>query len=202
LERLLVFRAPARFFWPLLYVGLALSLGLRLARTRPRIAAVVLATIVALQLLDVGSRYGREHSRFHAPEFHAWQPPVDTDLDALKHYGHMVAYPPLQCDADGVPWMDWSFVAGSDALTINTGYAARIDGEATRSYCANLDSFVDRAAQTDDTLFVVTRARIAQFTAVTNGSLWCGERSAEILLCTKATLVHRWPPGIVRWNHP
>jgi hypothetical protein len=202
LERLLIFRAPARFFWPLLYVALALSLGLLLTRARPRIAAAVLAASIASQLVDVGAAYGREHLRFHAAAFHTWRPPVDADLDALKHYAHMVVYPPLQCEADGLPWMGWAFVAGSNALTINTGYAARIDGEATRSYCANLDAFVRSAAQTDDTLFVVTRARVAQFTALTNAALWCGERSAEIFLCTKPEHVDSWPPGIVQWNRP
>ncbi|MEO7133733.1 MAG: DUF6311 domain-containing protein, partial [Vicinamibacterales bacterium] len=200
IERWLVFRAPARFFWPLLYVALALSVGLLLRRTPPRLTTAILAVIILLQLVDVGPIYRRERARFHEASFYAWQPPLDPGLAALKGYAHMVTYPPLQCEAEGVPWMGWAFVAGSNGLTLNTGYAARTAGEATRSYCANLDRFVQSATEATDTLFVVTRARLARFEELVNGAFLCGEHSPDIFLCTVPAHIPDWPTGTVAWR--
>jgi hypothetical protein len=88
-------------------------------------------------------------------------------IDVLKQYAQMVVYPPLQrCEWRALDGL--GLRAGSNALTVNTGMP-RGSTAKRRSYCAHLDAFVQSAAASEDTLFVVIRARLAQFVALTDG---------------------------------
>lgn len=148
---LAVFRATGRFFWPLAYVLLAWALATVCTRLAPRTALAVLVAAVGLQAVDLHGAHASRRASARDPAFHAWDSPMPSPVwhQVLRHYDHVVLYPPPQCGAAPVGFEAPAYLAGLHGLTLNTGGVARPDDAARLRYCHDLGERV-KAGQLDD----------------------------------------------------
>jgi hypothetical protein len=87
---------------------------------------------------------------------------------------HIVMLPTLVCGAEPVPYGPLLAFAGSRRLTVNTGYAARMEIARLREACAR-DLAAARAGDLRrDTLYIVSADLAAQLKAATREPVTCG----------------------------
>jgi hypothetical protein len=170
-----IFRATGRLFWPagyLLTAGAALVL---IARARPAVASIVLAAAVAMQLLDLRGRYAQNRTVRSDAAFYEW---TDLTLNpdfvrAAASRRHVVVLPTLVCGAEPAPYAPLLAFAGSTGLTVNTGYAARMDVSRLREACARAFAAARTGELRRDTLYIVSPDLAAQLKAATREPVTC-----------------------------
>lgn len=171
-----IFRATGRLFWPAGYLLTAGAAVIVVARARHEVAAIVLAAAVAIQLVDLHGRYTQDRAARSDAAFYEW-----TDLTrnaglmrAASSRRHVVVLPTLVCGAEPVPYAPLLAFAGSSGLTVNTGYAARVDVSRLREACAR-DMAAARAGDLRrDTLYIVSPDLAAQLKAAAREPVTCG----------------------------
>jgi uncharacterized protein DUF6311 len=159
-----IFRATGRFFWPAGYLLVAGAAAIVITRTKPNVAAAVLTLAIALQLIDLRGRYAQDRQVRSDPAFYRW---VDLSTDApwvraASSRQHVVVLPTLACGAEPVPYAPLLVFAGSHALTVNTGYAARIDLPAMVRACAADLQSARRGDLRPDTVYVASGVLAAE----------------------------------------
>lgn len=157
LERLAVFRATGRFFWPLAYVTLAAAIAALVTRVRPRHAAGVLALAVLVQVVDLRDAHAERRAASRSDALHGQGLPLTSPLwaAALPHYTHMVLVNPEQCGEAPTTYGWPAYLAGLYDLTINAGVVARPDVEKLRAYCRSLEERTRAGVVADDTIYLV-----------------------------------------------
>lgn len=164
------FRASGRFIWPLHYALLTAALALTLRRwPRGQRAAWVLAAAVALQALDarrtpMDTRPTTRWNRLPSPRW-----------DALAQgRAHLVVYPTQLhvgggegCQyEDAHPanfYLSADWLAYRHGMTVNSGYASRVDSRAMQAACAGLIASVRSGRLAPDTLYLVADGWNAEF---------------------------------------
>jgi Family of unknown function (DUF6311) len=170
-----VFRATGRLFWPagyLLTVGAALIV---IARTRPAVASTLLAGAIVLQLVDLRGRYVQARAARSEAPFYEWTD-LTRDSELVRTAAprkHLVVLPTLFCGAEPVPYAPILAFAGSRGLTVNTGYAARVDASRLREVCAR-DMAAARAGDLRrDTIYIASADLAAQLKRAAHEAVSC-----------------------------
>jgi hypothetical protein len=171
-----IFRATGRLFWPAGYLLTIGAAAIVIVRARPAIASTLLAAAVVLQTADLHGRYAQARAARSDAAFYEW-----TDLTgnpelvraaALRR--HLVVLPTLLCGAEPVPYAPILAFAGSRGLTVNTGYAARVDASRLREACAH-DMAAARAGDLRrDTIYIASADLAAQLKAAAREPVSCG----------------------------
>jgi len=169
------FRATGRLFWPAGYLVTAGAAGIVIRRASARTASLLLAIAVALQLVDLRGRYAQDRAARSDPSFYTW-----TDLGADPDWvraaatrRHIVVLPTRACGAEPVPYAPLLAFAAPHGLTVNTGYAARVDLAALRAACAAEMNAARRADLRRDTIYIAAPALAAELLAAAPGRLDC-----------------------------
>ena len=171
-----MFRATGRLFWPAGYLCTAGAAVVVIVRARPEVASLLLAAAIATQLVDLRGRYAQDRAVRSGAAFYEW---TDLTMDpgvmrAAASRRHIVMLPTLVCGAEPVPYAPLLAFAGSRGLTVNTGYAARMDVARLREACAR-DMAAARAGDLRrDALYIVSADLAAQLKAATRGPVTCG----------------------------
>lgn len=136
-ELLSRFRASGRFFWIGAFWLLALSIATLCYRYSPARVAAVLATCLALQLVDVSRIAGELHAG--AREDQRLMPPAAL-LRAVPGSDRLILLPPWQCDHQQSPgglrgYEIFGIVAAREKLLTNSFYAARTLPEQMAFHC-------------------------------------------------------------------
>jgi hypothetical protein len=157
IDRLAFFRASGRFFWPMTYLLLTGAIAV-VVRLRASIAIAVLASAVALQIVDQANAHAERRTTSRSEAFHAWPRQLVSPAwhEVLPHYEHLVIVPASQCGGAPLDHEEVAFLAGLHELTINSGLGARWDDTARRRYCGALDVAVSSGAIDDRSLYIVT----------------------------------------------
>lgn len=157
LERLAIFRATGRFFWPMAYLLLATSLAVILARLSVRGAAVVLTAALAIQVVDLRAAHAERRVTSRSEAFHANQSPLTSSAWAslLPRYRHLVLINPPHC-GDAPASFEWpAFLAGRFGMTVNAGEVARANPVEAQAYCESLHGAMRGGDVRDDTVYVI-----------------------------------------------
>jgi hypothetical protein len=170
-----IFRASGRFFWPAGYVLVAGAAAIVIRRKRSAVACAVLTLAIALQLVDLRGRYAQDRQVRSDPAFYQW-----TDLtsdrawvQATSARRHIVVLPTLACGAEPVPYTPLLAFAASHDMTLNTGYAARIDLPALARACAS-DLQTTRAGDLrPDTVYVASTMLAAEMQRASHAPVDC-----------------------------
>jgi hypothetical protein len=171
-----IFRATGRLFWPAGYLLTTGAAVIVVARARYAVASIVLAAAVAIQLVDLQGRYMQNRAVRSDAAFYEW---ADLARDpglmrAASSRRHVVVLPTLLCGAEPMPYAPLLAFAGSNRLTVNTGYAARVDVSRLREACAG-DMAAARAGDLRrDTLYIVSPDLAAQLKAAAREPVSCG----------------------------
>jgi hypothetical protein len=189
-----VFRATARFFWPMMYALVAAGIGSLAAVLTRRAAAALLLGALVLQVADLGNWFLSLHRGFHDPAFlHAKAPrPSAAWADVLPHFQHMRLYLPNFCDGPApLALVDAAYLAGRHALALNDGVAARTPAGKLAVECERLRQELAEGTVDSRTVYVVAPALVPEFQTHERGAT-C--RSIDsVAVCVATASANRLP---------
>lgn len=152
-----VFRSSGRFFWPVTYLLLFLSIGMVVRRNRPLVAAGLLGAALLLQVAD-SFDVVRHQLKFN--ETAVWENPLkDPFWRGLgRRYRRIVLYPAL--------WEErvWPlcYLAARQGMSINVSSAARWDAERSERFMAGVKSDIEADRLDPRTVYVIGDGAFAQ----------------------------------------
>ena len=192
-DRLAVFRATGRFFWPLGYLLLAWALAVLSTRLPSRVTLSVLLTAVMLQALDLHGAHEERRRTARDPSFHVWASPMSSPVwhQVLPHYEHLVLYPPPQCGNQPVGYEAPAYLAGLHGLTLNAGGVARPDDAARLRYCHELGDQVKAGRIDDESFYIVPPSEVEAIRRASQPPAVCGAID-QLSVCVTAASYQRW----------
>lgn len=193
LDRLAVFRATGRFFWPMAYLLLVSALAIVVTRLRQRTAAMVLGLAVLLQVIDLREAHAQRRETSRSDAFHGHQLRLRSPLwtRVLPHYRHLVLVNPPQCGQAPVSFEWPAYLAGLYGLSINAGEVARPDHDETLRYCQSLFAEVRAGHVRDDTVYLLLPSLVEPFRAAALHPLVCVDADS-VPLCTTERSAQAW----------
>lgn len=196
-ELLGIFRSTGRFFWPVYYLIIGLTLALVLKRTTPRTAVLYLSLSLMVQWVDLQAHYQTYRQRRWDPDWQAWHSYLKSDIwkFAPAYYRHITLLPPIACGEPAAPYQPFALLAGYYGLTINSGRLARFDVERTQQYCQQLQ----HAQVDDETIYVVHPDNLIHFKQKTSHPLSCSIIDSFNVCVTEASYA-RWQTDYIRWK--
>ncbi len=192
-ERLAVFRATGRFFWPLAYITLAWALATVIRRWPSRLALTFVIVILTVQAIDLHGAHEQRRQSARDPAFHAWAQPMTSPAWArvLPHYDHLVLYPPPQCGPAPIPYEPAAYMAGLYRLTINTGGVARPDDAVRLRYCHDLGEQFKAGTIDDRSIYIVLPSEVEALRRDSSGGAVCGVIDT-LSVCVTARSYSAW----------
>lgn len=192
-DRLAVFRATGRFFWPLAYLSVAWALSVIAIRLPSRVALALLLTLVVVQAVDLHGAHEERRRGARDPGFYEWSDPMASPAwdRILPGYDHLVLYPPPQCGPSPIPYEPAAYHAGLHGLTLNAGGVARPDEAARAAYCHDLGDQVKAGHLDPQTLYVVLPSELDAVRAAARQAAVCG-LVGEVPVCVTSASYQRW----------
>lgn len=198
IERLEVFHALGRFFWPAAYVALTMALAVIVMRLPPRLATAVLCTAVVLQFVDLHGAHAFRRQVARQGEFYAWQPSLTSPAweQLLPEYAHIVVYPPSYCGPEpAVDLESVAYLAGLHGMTLNSGLAARVDESRRRAACREIADTLTRGDVDDASIYLGRPREIDVVKLHARRPVVCGVIDA-IGVCATARSYERWREAV------
>jgi hypothetical protein len=194
IDRLEVFHALGRFFWPAAYVLLTMALAVIVSRLTPRPAIAVLCAAVVLQMVDLRDAHAFRRRVSRDEAFYAWRSSLTSPAWArlLPEYRHLVLYPPSYCGP--VPVVDLESVAhlaGLHGLTLNGGLAARVDESRRRAACREIADTLTRGDVDHASIYIGRPGEIDVVKLHAKQPMVCGVIDA-VGVCATARSYERW----------
>lgn len=151
------FRASGRFVWIAYYALILLVVRTTLLRHRPATAAALLGLALAAQLADLSAthrHYANTRLRANAevPGTRLTDPRW-AELAAGRR--HLTLLPPGACGEAAGSYLPFQLFAADHRLTLNTGYLARWNAQATQAYCGDLAAQADAGAWSREDVYVL-----------------------------------------------
>lgn len=193
LERWALFRATGRFFWPMAYLVVAVSIGVIVARLRLALGAAVLSGALLIQLADLRVAHAERRVTSRSEAFHAWGNAMPSAVwhDLLPFYKHIVIVPPRQCASAPLGFESPAYLAGLHGLTINSAEVARFDEAKRRRYCARITAEMLTGSVDDDSLYILDTVQAAALKAAARKPIACGAIDAAYV-CVSAQSYAPW----------
>lgn len=192
-DRLAVFRASGRFFWPMAYLLIAWALSIVITRLPSRVALAILLTLVTVQALDLHGAHEARRQSARDPGFYEWANPLRSTVwhDVLPLYDHLVIYPPPQCGSQPVGYEGPAYLAGLHGLSINAGGVARPDDAARLRYCHELGDTVKAGHIDERSFYIVPRSEVESIRHGSQPPAVCGDIDG-LAVCVTASSYQRW----------
>jgi hypothetical protein len=193
LERWALFRATGRFFWPMAYLIVAVSIGMIAARLRSGLGAAVLGAALLIQLADLRVAHAERRITSRSEGFYAWENMMPSPVwhDLLTFYKHIVIAPPRQCASAPIGFESPAYLAGLHGLTINSAAVARFDEVKQRRYCARIAAEMLTGTVDDETLYILDTAQAAALKTAARKPIACGTIDAAYV-CVSAQSYAPW----------
>ncbi len=157
-----IFRASARFFWPVYYLILFFILiGIAKSRMSMVLKRLILAVTIIVQLYDTKLVLTYRHLSYGA-----YTPPIDNPHwnQLISQFDEIVFYPPFE--ATNLTYLDYQYfcyLAGKAGKKINTGYVARLDNKAMQRVRDSLVNCLADGKLSPRTLYITTPANLDHF---------------------------------------
>lgn len=176
LERVSMFRATGRFFWPAAYLLMVLALATLASRLRASTFAALMAVFVALQAVDLHPRHAALRAGHLDPALYTWPQPLTSGIweVALPHYDHVVLYPPPHCAPPPTSFEGAAYLAGLHGLTINDALVARFSVGSMHRACQALARAMQAGDVDGRTLYLMSPADADALRAVARQPVACG----------------------------
>jgi hypothetical protein len=171
-----LFRSTGRFFWPVTYAVTAAAAGAVAIAFRTSVAAAILASALVLQLVDLRQWWFEMHRGSRGDAFFAWDMPLRSPVwgDILPNYSHMRLYFPSYCRREmPVTGPGPAFLAGRYGLTLNDGFAARLDVARQARACEDFEQDLRHGVIDAGTVYLVGPAARAQLQARLGTEIEC-----------------------------
>ncbi|MGH6890385.1 MAG: DUF6311 domain-containing protein [Rhizomicrobium sp.] len=174
---LAIFRASARFFWPVYYLlMLAVLIGAALVIRNRGMKTALIAGCLLLQYADtagLADDLARETRKV------VFDPLVSADWAVLaRANAHLVLVPAFQCDRAWTPggdpdWHWFAWLAARSDMSLNSVYAARTSQQSDRFNCIILPQRLAHGIVMPGTVYVLGNG-LARLAAASNPALHCG----------------------------
>lgn len=199
LERLGIFRATGRFFWPMAYLLVTGATAVVLSTVGGRRATALLVVLVAVQLVDLRGAHAERRKTSRSDTFHSHQLALRSPVwsAAFPHYRHVVLVNPAQCGQAPVGFEWPSYLAGLHGLSINAGEVARPDAAKVVAYCRDLQRQTRAGMVDDDTVYLVSRPLVEPFRAAARVPVICLEPDS-VPLCVTTHSYEKWRAAVER----
>jgi hypothetical protein len=157
-----IFRASARFFWPVYYlIMFFILIGIAKSRMSEVVKRLILAIAIIVQLYDTKLVLTYRHLSHGA-----YTPPIDNLHwnQLISNFDEIVFYPPFE--TTNLTYLDYqyfSYLAGKAGKKINTGYIARLDNAAIQRVKDTLINCLAEGKLSPRTLYITTPANLDHF---------------------------------------
>jgi hypothetical protein len=171
-----LFRSTGRFFWPVTYALTAAAAGAVAVTFSTGVAAALLGSALVLQLVDLQQWWLDMHRGSRSEAFFAWDMPLRSSIwgDILPNYRRIRLYFPSYCGHDlPVPGPAPAFLAGRYGLTLNDGFAARLDARKHARACEDLQRDLGSGSIDDETVYLVGPAARSELQARLGTAVEC-----------------------------
>jgi hypothetical protein len=177
-------RASGRFVWPLYYLALGAGVIVVARALGPRLATLILAAVVALQLFDLSGLAGRVFDE------RPWRHTAPEWTLARGHYDHLAMFPPhlkgtgTNRVCGDVPGYDsdayapLAYAAYELGLTFNSAYLSRANRKQLTAACGRFLAEVGAGRLDARTIYVVHPEEEARFRAL---ATTCGRLDGRIV---------------------
>lgn len=193
LERVAIFRATGRFFWPAAYLLLTMALAVIVSRLTPHWATAVLCAVIVIQFVDLSEAHASRRRTARDEAFHGWRPSLGSPAwqRILPHYAHMIVYPPSYCGPSPVDIESIAYMAGIHGLTLNGGLVARFDEMRRRAACREIEDTLGRGDVDDSRIYLGRPGEIDVLKRLATQPMVCGVIDA-VGVCATAKSYERW----------
>jgi hypothetical protein len=184
-----VFRATGRFFWPANYLIVFGVIAALIGRYRDRTAVSILALGLAIQAADLSRVYANYRQVRGDPGWFALSMPLrDARWSELaSRADHLTMVPPSLCGPPAGPEVPLALLAGRHGLTLNAGFASRLDLVAVARSCESQRRELASGLVRARTLYVVHDDLLGAFRAAAAGTVECAELDGQNA-CIKASM--------------
>jgi hypothetical protein len=193
IDRLAIFRATGRFFWPAAYLMLTMALAVVVSRVPARVATAILCAVIAVQVADLRGAYAFRRQTSRGDAFYAWRPSMASPAWArlLPNYAHIVVYPPTYCGPSPVDIESLTYMAGLHGLTLNSGLVARFDEMRRRAACREIADTLLRGEVDDSRIYLGRPGEIDLLKKFAKQPVVCGVIDA-VGICATTRSYERW----------
>lgn len=193
IDRLAIFRATGRFFWPAGYLMLTMALAVVVSRLPARVATAVLCAVIAVQIADLRGVYAFRRQTSRGDAFYAWRPSMASPAwdRLLPNYAHIVVYPPTYCGQSPVDIESLTYLAGLHRLTLNSGLVARYDETRRRAACREIADALLRGEVDDSRIYLGRPGEIDLLKKLAKQPVVCGVIDA-VGVCATTRSYERW----------
>jgi hypothetical protein len=191
-----IFRSTGRFFWPVAYAILASAVGTVVVVLRPFMATLALTVALALQMVDVSQWWLDMHRGSRADAFFEWDMPLRSPSwhEILPKYQHVRLYFPEHCrDRTAIAGAGPAYLAGLYGLTLNDGFAARVDTAKQAEACEQLQLAFVRGFIDDATVYVMAPPTASEFEARLGVAAVCRPLDGVVVCVSRRSIAPR--PG-------
>lgn len=148
-----VFRSAGRFFWPLYYMIIFLSLWGVISRFSHKKATLILSFFLIIQIMDLSPFITKAEAVMTAAQWKfslndaAW-------FDIGAKYRNLVLVPAGRTKDD---YIDYAYLAGSHKMSINTNSAAREEWNEVLAYRNTLNRKVARGIFEEEACYIIRK---------------------------------------------
>lgn len=157
-----IFRASARFFWTAYYLIFIFAIiAIIKSRLKDAVKLSILGVALVLQLYDTKLLLTFRHLAYGS-----YEPPLDTkNWNALfSHFDEIAFYPPFEATSlTHMDYQDFCYLAAKAKKPINTGYVARLDNKAMKTYHDSLVNNLEEGRLSPGTLYITSAANLHHF---------------------------------------
>ena len=160
-----IFRASARFFWPV-YYSILLFCIIAIAKSKlPRFVKLSV-TFIALfiQFYDTKGLFTYRHLTYGSYEV-----PIDEKSwsTLFKEFDEIVLYPPFQTSyLANSDYQDFCYLAAKDRKPITTGYLGRVDNKSVNLYMDSLEARIAGGEISSKKIYITTAANLETFSVL------------------------------------
>jgi hypothetical protein len=157
-----VFRASARFFWPVYYLIFVFTI-IALVKTKMNGTAkiIIVGLALLLQIFDTKLLFTYRNLTYGKYEL-----PVDEDKweMLINSFDKVVIYPPFQTtNLEDMDYQYFCWIAGKKSKPVTTGYVARVDNRSVKDYNDSLKNILEEGRLDPGSLYITTPAHLNEF---------------------------------------
>ena len=161
-----IFRASARFFWPIYYL-LFLFLLVKMANAKmgEQLKMILLSLIVLIQLYDIKLFFNN-----HKLTYGTYNPPIENAnwTELMKNFDRIVFYPPFETNyKESMDYQYFCYLAAKLNKPINIGYVSRLDNAAAAKYKDSLLNALIDGELAEENLYITTVPFVKNFYGAT-----------------------------------
>lgn len=149
-----VFRASARFIWPVLYLGIFGAIFIIIRSHPPKMATLILSSCLLIQILDTSAGWIPLRKKLMTIDWVVEDPLKNVIWKAFAQHYKKVVYMPIHCKQEQRGWANITRYATLHHLGTTAVYLARIDCQKVLNSNEQFKSMSIQGAYDESTIYI------------------------------------------------